>query len=344
MALLFMDSFDHYTTFSHKWSQVSSSSFGSGRYGSGLTCPNGGWGLSIGKSVSTASSTCIIGFAWYINSFGSDSQASGVLNVVNTGSALDASVQFQIRIDALTGANLRLMRGDGAATMVGGPTLALGTWNYIEAKVVLHDTAGTAELRVNEQSYGVFTGNTRGQANNGFNGFSFGGSSSNNHSISSQYDDVYICDGTGSTNNTFLGDCRVQALFPDGNSAVANDWVGSDSNSTDNYLLVDETNPATADYTQTSTQNAKDLYTYQNSSAVGTIYAVQVLPYAAKTDTGVRTIASIANLAGTEKVGTSNNLSTSAIYYPEVMETDPNDAQWTISNVNNTEFGIELIA
>ena len=73
------------------------------------------------------------------------------------------------------------------------------------------------------------------------------------------YDDLYICDGTtvpGEPVNDFLGDVRVDTLYPNGNGN-SSQWVGQDANSTDNYLNVDDTLlPTTTRPTTSRTRSA----------------------------------------------------------------------------------------
>ena len=74
-----------------------------------------------------------------------------------------------------------------------------------------------------------------------------------------RFDDVYLVD-TSAPNGDFLGDVRVAYLAPNGNGA-SSQFVGSDLNSVDNYLLVDEV-PANddTDYVQSDVLNNIDTY------------------------------------------------------------------------------------
>jgi hypothetical protein len=159
------------------------------------------------------------------------------------------------------------------------------------------------------------------------------------------FDDLYVCDGTGSAPaNDFLGDCRVEAIFPsgNGNSSVL---VGSDGNSTDNYLLVDEAAPNTTDYVESSTVTDKDTYAYGNLAATtGTVFGVQPVPFAAKTDAGTRSIVSVARVSATEVDSAAKTLSTTYTYYPDVREAKPGGGAWAIGDVNGAEFGVKINA
>src|SRR5690606_30464139 len=53
------------------------------------------------------------------------------------------------------------------------------------------------------------------------------------------FDDVAINDTTGSEQNSWPGHGHIRMLLPNGNGS-SSEWMGSDGNSTDNYLLVDD--------------------------------------------------------------------------------------------------------
>lgn len=76
-------------------------------------------------------------------------------------------------------------------------------------------------------------------------------------------DDVAINDTLGSTDNSWCGDGHVIGLIPNGNGD-SSQLTGSDGNSTDNYLLVDEIPANTTDYVESATPGHIDLYQLSN--------------------------------------------------------------------------------
>jgi hypothetical protein len=73
-------------------------------------------------------------------------------------------------------------------------------------------------------------------------------------------DDLAINDTSGTSSQTgYPGDEKVFAMRPNGNGDNSA-WTGSDADSTDNYLLVDETPPDSADYVQSNTSGQIDDY------------------------------------------------------------------------------------
>lgn len=335
MTLLFCDSFDHYATadIAKKWTDTNAVTIGAtGRNGTNGARMNQGNASGYMRKALGANFTTLI--------------AGGAVAfpALTAGQAFlifqDAtSTQVDLRFDA-SGKIIATRNGTTLGTGTNG-ALSLNTFYYIEAKVLISATVGTVDVYVNGVSILSLTGqNTRATANTQTNAVRFGQTGGTTH----DWDDVYICDTAGSTNNTPLGDVRVQAILPNGNgnSSVL---VGSDGNSTDNYLLVDESTPNTADYVESSTPGDKDTYAYPNLTPTsGTVYGVQVLPYAAKTDAGTRSIVTVARLSGTEADSAVATLSTTATYYPDIRETKPGGGAWSVSDVNSAEFGVKVNA
>jgi hypothetical protein len=159
------------------------------------------------------------------------------------------------------------------------------------------------------------------------------------------FDDLVVITTSGGTATDFIGDVRVESIFPNGNGN-SSQLVGSDGNSTDNYLLVDETAPNDdTDYVESSTVGDKDTYAYSNvTPTTGTVHGVQLLPYAKKTDAGTRSIVSVARHSGTEEDSSAKTLNSTYAYLPDVRETKPGGGAWSISDVNAAEFGVKVNA
>lgn len=217
---------------------------------------------------------------------------------------------------------------------------AAGQFQYLEAKVTVADSGGTVEVRINGSTTPLinFTGDTRN-----------GGTSTNIDAVrvagNSQCDlnDWYICNGSGSVNNNFLGDIRVYPLMPNGNGS-SSQLVGSDGNSTDNYLLVDEKPYSTTDYNGSSTAGNRDMYTIENlPSNVVSVLGVQEISIAAKSDAGAISGKQVIRPSTTNYASASLTLSTTYALFSTLREQNPDTtAAWAISEVNATEIGWEV--
>lgn len=332
MALRFIDSCgDNYSTaqIPLKWDANSTGAVSAGAGRRGGNALNISFVRSYTK-VLDAQSTWIIGCNLTLTAF----PATPVIFIVLGDGATE---QLSLRIDS--SGHLVVSRN---GTTLGTSTLALasgGVDNYIEFKAFINDTTGTYEAKVNGVSFVSGTGaDTKNTANSTADRVIFGVNVSMG---TNNLDDVYVCDGTGSVNNDFLGDCRVDVKYPDGagNSTDLTPSTGS------NFQCVDETTPnGDTDYVEHATVNNKDTYTFGNlSHNPSAIYGVQVNMYAKKDDAGVKNLCSVARSAGTDYDGSTRTLSTAYQFLREMIEADPaTSAAWTQTNLNAAEFGVKV--
>lgn len=227
------------------------------------------------------------------------------------------------------------------ATLATSTTLLSSTaWQYLEIKIVCSLTSGSVTVRQNGVVTASATGINTGSATVDAVSLKFaqngsGGTWGNPFSA----DDLYICDGTGSTNNDFLGDIQVSTVLPDGNGSYSG-LVGSDGNSVDNYLLVDELPPSATDYVGSDTIGAKDTYSFANITTGRVPLGVMACSTATGTGSG-RAVARGSN--GTVVTGADKTMTGSPLIFAEVFSTDPaTGAPWTEAGVNAAEFGWEV--
>lgn len=337
MALLFMDGVSHYATedITKKWSSASNASVvsGGGRRGGGaltLTLSTG----SITKILPSAISTVIVGFA-----FNANSGTSGSSDLIRFGDG--ATVHAGLLIDDV---NMRIgcfRSGGGVFAYSANNSVPASGYIYVECKVTISDTVGTFEVRIDGATVINLTGlDTRNGGNPTLDRIILRAGMYNG----GRFCDIYACDTAGSTNNTFLGDVRIDTLFPnaDGNYSQFTPSSGSD-----HYALVDESTPNTSDYNDGSTVGHRDSYAMQNLSALAsqTVYGVQALAAISKDDAGAKSAAVMVRSGSTNSDGTSTALSTSQTYLAKIYETDPNTATaWTETTVNSMEAGSVVTA
>lgn len=332
--LRFCDSFDHYATADilNKWTAFETTStgqsIGSGngrRSGNAWTCTTNLRGLL--KAVSGSPTTLIVGGAVYLPSLPSTVAVLGLWE--------GATIHVQVRVKA-DGA-LEVTRNTTVLGTSSAGVVSAATYFFLELKATIHDTTGAYEVRVNGAN--VLSG-TGADTRNGGTGV-ITQVNVNSAVANMRLDDFYICDTSGSANNDFLGDVRVDAYLPNGNGN-SSQFTGSDADSTDNYLLVDDSAPdGDSTYVQSSTSGHKDTYTFADMTHTpSTIHGVQINMTAKKDDAGSRSIASVTRSGGSDTDGTTQALSTSYIDYLQIVEQDPNtSAAWTKTNFNSAEFG-----
>lgn len=335
MALIFCDGFDHYATAdgTKKWNTFGtgvSIQATSGRRSLGCMQFSGNTRFAD-KTLPSSYQTLIVGFAL-------DAAAGNTTDImrfldgatVHTGLFLTANNA----ISAFRGSNATVL-GTSANNVVPASGFC-----YVEVKTKIDDTTGTVEVKVNGASVLSLTGqDTRNGGNASVTGISFRGIVN-----TSKVDDLYVCDTSGSTNNDFLGDIRVDTLFPtsDGNYTQFTPSTG-----TSHYQLVDESTPNTTDYNDGSTVGDRDSYGMGDLSALtsSTVYGVQVSVAINKDDAGSKSAATFVRSSGTNGDGSSVALGTSQVIVTQVFEQNPNGpAAWTDTTVNAAEVGVKVTA
>lgn len=299
-----------------------------GRNGSGWqhTGSTSNW-LSFPIQAAEQTDTVTVGWAWKSTGGGSSGPDVRLYS--------DNNVTEHIRITTLSGA-LEVRRG---ATLIFTAPVAWtdNTWFYVEVTVKLGDTLGTVSAKVNGATVGTpFTGDTKNAGTKTvFDYVRFMGT----NTAACTMDDIYVTNDA-----TPLGDIKVETLYPNGNGA-ASAWAGSDGNSTDNYLLVDEVGtPDVGDYVSSSTAGQQDLYTMTDLAAgLGSVRAVFVSAHSIKTDSGSRQVKLLAR-GGATNASPARDLSTSFVGAGYGWMVNPETGSpWTRSEVNALQTGVECV-
>lgn len=214
------------------------------------------------------------------------------------------------------------------------------TWHYIEMKVKSHQTAGEVEVRVNGcpvlQVDTVNTMHTSGKVS------SRGGLGRYVQPASSQYmrvDDYYICDGSGNTCNDFLGNCRIETLWPTADDTV--NWTTT-ANGADHYDNIDRTQrDGTTDYVEEASSNVSDLFTLEDTGVTwNTIHGVCTWT-AAEYDGSNAGLQQLISSNGTVDYSANITLTTDVLLYgPHAQEVDPDTGNsWNATTVNAIKTG-----
>ena len=348
MALLFMDSFDHYLTadINEKWgsSGVSGASgtiaIGSfGRHSSsGFRWVTGTYNAPQGylsKSLNIVGNTIIMGFAF---------NPSAVLSVsTQIAAILDNTATLNNALKLNSDLTMAVTRGAATIGTVSTP-LSTGVFTYIECKIFIANSGGTIDVQYNGISVLSLTGlDTLNISGTSFPTIIFGqhiadASTNASSGRSFTYDDIYICDATGAAPwNNFLGDVRVDARLP----TAAGTTTGWTPSSALNYQVVDDINPNDdIDYNSTSTLNAIDTFVTQDAPVVGaTLYGIQHNLNLKKMDAGPASVAPVIRHSGTNNAGSNINPGTSYAYGTQIATEIAPGVAITEANFNAAEFG-----
>lgn len=342
MSLRMFDGFDHVPSIGYvgswgKWTTYGGNSPQVGAYGrfssNGFRC--GDNAAYLYRLFSSGHATWVMGFAVYIAN-------------TNPGRIMAFADAGTIQVDLYRNSSflLEVRRAGSTILATGTKVMTAGAWYYVEIKATIDDSTGTVSVKVDGTTDITASSlDTKNTANASANGVYLGEAGTAYYTFN-QFDDVYVLDGAGSSpHNDFLGDVRCQTIYPNGNGN-SSQLDGSDGNTTDNYLLVDETTPNDdTDYVESADVGDKDTYAFGNvAAATGTVFAVQPLPWARKTDAGIRKIATVARLSGTEEDSADIALGSGFSGFHDIRTTKPGGGAWTITDVNSAEFGVKVSA
>lgn len=342
MALLFVDSFDHYATADllEKWTSLNAGSniainATGGRRGSqSLRCTLGGQNAIV-RGLSPSGTTGILGTAVKCAGIGGQK-----LLAFTDGATTRDQVQVGVNADG----SLTAYRGTaagftGAGTSLGVSAAGLvsaGVTFYLEVKVVLHASTGAVTIRVNGAAVLTLTGVNTVNSTGVWTAIWIGNAAMN---TTTDHDDVYVLDGSGAAPwQDFLGDCRVDARYPTGAGATTG-WTPSAGA---NWAAVDDAAPNDdTDYTSAAAAGVTDTFVTQDAPVVGAaIYGVQHVLSMKKTDAGAASVAPVIRHSGTDYPGAALNPGTTYAYLLQIAATNPGTAAaWTEAGFNAAEFG-----
>lgn len=296
------------------------------------------------------------GFGVAVNATTPSNAAASILSLrENSGSGYaSATKHISVVRNTATG-QLEIRRGEGNGTLLATSTdsVPTGSWNHYGVEYKIDDTTGYVRVYVNGADTPTveFTGDTRNGGTLGtvtHIGFAY------YHSTQRVMDWFLFDTATSDPLNAVdgvLGDVRVEDLGPIGNGA-ANQWVGSDGNSTDNYLLVDD-DATTTDYVGSATSGQQDLYALEDvlaAPAGGSIevFAVQLDVLHAKSDAGTAlpllgVLRDADGTVATETLAAPASISTAYTWTRGSVRTlDPDGVAWTEATVNALQAGVEV--
>jgi hypothetical protein len=342
MSLRFMDSFDYYASgdIMEKWVPTGTVgiSAGNGRRGTAsLRAPNGSSGSSYVVVTLDAQGTWIVGAAFKYNTLPNFQRA-----IISLLDGTTEQMGLTLNLDG----TLSARRGGQGGTILGttGVSLSSGVWYYLEFKVTIHDSTGAVQIKVDGDSKLSLTGQDTKQTSNATaNRILVGADGGLLVALTYDWDDLYICDGQGSSNNDVLGDCRVDCLLP---NADGSNSQFTPSSGSDHYAMADDSSPDDdSTYLSDATAGHRDTWNVQNLTALvsPSIKGIQVNITAKKDDAGSRQLKPVIKSGATTQAGTAQSVGVDYRQFSQVFENDPNtSAAWTEAGVNAAEFGAEV--
>jgi hypothetical protein len=258
MALIFIDGFEYggaaqLSDYGDVWDVVGGAASAPavpgrrpGSYGVWLPqSTSAGNVASLKKNLPSHPATVIVGFAFQMDGTGG---GLAFLHFVDGGSTQIALVwQSDGTVVFLRNGLFGTIVATSAVTPLSASS-GLNVWHWVEVKITFSTTVGTIDFKVDGVSYLSVTGaNTSASGHAYCDGVVIGPARASTSNDKFLYDDLYICDTTGTEYNDFLGDVRVDRAY------LVGDGTHQDftpSSGTRHFVLVNENADNTAAYVQ----------------------------------------------------------------------------------------------
>jgi len=221
---------------------------------------------------------------------------------------------------------------------------AAGAWHYIELQVVqgTPDLAdGSLTLRVNgTQVLHLSDQRTREASDGGLMGIYVGARNGEIAPARVDVDDLYVTDASGTVNQGFLGDVRIDTLQPQASGSLQQ-WAVQPSGTADWQALgdgLDHTLLSAADPGLRHSVRMQALPALRSP----VIHGVQLSLLARKSDAGQASLRSLVISGAQTALGPNTALADSLLWSSTVIEQDPGAAApWTPGTLADAEFGAE---
>lgn len=333
MTLLYVDSFDHYSTDEipdKGWSTsgVASIKIGVGRRGGNALGTTSTLITDAATQSFTDSDTIIVGCALKMGEF----KDRELLIFKEAGGSEVA------RMEHTSAGEIKLVSG-GVTEITAVAAYDPNAYSYYELKYTKGTGSdGIAELRKDTSVIlSISTSNETAQC-----------SSltvlENEAFYDPLLDDLYILNGLGSSNNDYLGDVRVDVQYTDADGQYT-DFTASTGAAS--YTHVDDVltdNDAT--FTESGSIADKEVYSVDAATLGTVIHGVQQVVHNRKTDAGTVTVDLITDKpsgSGLKVNGAALATSNDFTFLLAILETDPDDSTtWTDAKINAEEFGYRI--
>jgi len=352
VALLFVDSFDHYKIgeMTKKWSSAGifdepgSIQVGTGRCGSNCYRQDFGYEVHRGVNPQGTPTRGFCGFAYR------NIQSLSTTKIMGVSGTLFGDNPLWTAYFSASGA-IDIHNGQAGQLLVASTPAGLihqNEWAFLEFGWTIGRGTGAIIVRVNNIEVLNATGLWLAGDPPGLLPWrAFLLTTSSN--ATNEYDDLYVLDdvddGGSPPLNTFLGDVRIQYLRPiaDGaNTAWTVVGGGTHANAVDKNYSSELTTPSI----QSNVVGATDTNEYDNPTiGVGLAFGVQVSALAVKDESGPRTIATVVRApSGATAISASQAPSEGASTYRQTVygRNPTTGAPWTIAEVSAAQFGVRV--
>jgi hypothetical protein len=325
-----------------KWDNAFGYNVNPGRY-AGTYCLGSDYGDRGGyKTIGVSMGTAVVGVAFMVTSRPND-----------PGNPLiewwDSTATRQTCLYNDGAGKFRVYRNgaDGVLLGTGSYVLPVGSWVYVEMKVVFATGAtGSVEVRINGVTDLTLTNVQTAATNASANRLNLAGSRNYGGGNSQRYQDLYVLDNVGAQNNDFLGDCRVEFRVPNADGAMQQFATVVPATAGHYAKIAEIPYDGDTSYVEDATVGNVETYGHAALAATsGVVRGVQFSTVAKRSDAGPKTIAGAVRQGGVNYFGAAKTPST--VYTVEdnrdILELNPaTGLAFTIAEVNADEFGFKV--
>ncbi len=342
MSLLWMDGFDHYDGVVGNlalagYTNASNVSLVTNRARTGSYCLRGG-ATSTGEIIRPLPSslqTIGIAGAFWFGSMGTREifefiQSDGSLSTPNCTISYDSTGRIRFSRQSYAGPLL----GQSAPGVI-----TQNAWNHIEARVVISNTIGACQIRVN----GVEVLNTT-NVDSLFTGLELcpavrialpGSSTGDGYAY---LDDLFIWDTSGSQNNNFLGDRKVTTLNLTDNTAVS-EWGYTGAASPVQCINGTQDGDTSYIYAGSSVPVTSEFEFANADGTIGLIAGVQTVNVMRKVEAGTVIVQPSLVSGGSATDNGSHSVGDNYAYFNMMHQTNPATGMpWTASALNSARL------
>jgi hypothetical protein len=352
MSWLCGDGFDFYSNGASDWTLTQGgdsafASIGGGvtattPYGTGLAfnCAAGGQGWT---SATFANSTTLwVNFIIYN---AGNAYSTGGTTVFNGFTLRDGS-NNQVGVFLRSGGDIIVTNGNGNGTILYTSSQIIpnasanGTWHHFQFKIVINNTTGSVECRMDGATSSNFTAtglNTRNGSSNSFVNNGLFGLVPTGAGANMYWDDWYMFNDQGAVPNDWQGQVRCYSYYPNGDGTVS--WLPNSGVS--NYTRVNQVYDGDATYVSTATVANFDQYALAAlPSTPAAIINVQTRVVARMDDAGPHTVNSRIWSGISTADGAGMTLSTSYQQLWKNFLVDPaTSSAWAPSTLSTLKVG-----
>lgn len=239
----------------------------------------------------------------------------------------------QLNVTITPDAKIEINRG-GTVLDTGDTVLSVGPWYRLEARVVVDNSSGIFQVRLNEALECDYSGDT----------YTSGAAEINNVVFGGRYwmaqDFLIWDDQAGQGPTSWLGDLRMTTLTPNSTSEGDGVVVGAASSHAAAASL------SSSSYTALAAAADRDLYGFTDllddpTSIMGIVVTSMTETQGTTGRTGRVVIKSGVN----EEVGPTRDIASGYAFMSQAFfDEDPLDAAWGFTTINSLEAGFEVVA